>query len=415
MNLLKTSFLSLISTSVKVASGIVINKAVSVFIGPSGLALIGQFQNILQIMMTLAQGGINSGVTKYTAEYNSSDENELPSLWSSAAIITLVCSGVIGLLSIFLSSYFSRAILHSSDYSYVFLILGVTFSLFTLNQLLLSIINGLKEIKLFITINITQSLYGLVFSTAMVILWGLEGALLALVTNQSVVFLIVVMRLRRHHRLKLSNFLKGFDLSKAKLLSSYTLMALTSAFTIPLSNYVVRNYIGESISWDAAGYWQAISYISSMYLMVVTTALSTYYLPRLSEISCTLELKRELRQGYKVIIPIVCVLSLSMYFCRGIIVWLLFSSEFEPMLDLFLWQLIGDVIKISSWLMVYLLLAKSMTKEYIFTEVFFSLLFTAFSIVLINFFGLIGVTYSYAISYFLYFTIVIYIILRKIN
>ena len=399
----------------KVASGIVINKAVSIFIGPSGLALIGQFQNILQIMMTLAQGGINSGVTKYTAEYGVSAEDKLPCLWSTAAIITLICSSIIGLLSIFLSSYFSRVILNSSDYSYVFLILGVTLSLFTLNQLLLSIINGLKEIKLFISINITQSLYSLFFSTTMVIVWGLEGALLALVTNQSVVFLTVVIRLRQHHRLRFSNFLKGFDSSKAQLLSSYTLMALTSAFTMPLSNYFVRNYIGDSISWDAAGYWQAISYISSMYLMVVTTALSTYYLPRLSEISCTLELKKELRQGYKIIMPIVCVLSLIIYICRGIIVWVLFSNEFEPMLDLFMWQLVGDVIKISSWLMVYLLLAKSMTREYIFTEVFFSVLFTSFSFCFINACGLIGVTYSYAISYLLYFMIVVYIVLRKIN
>ncbi len=365
--------------------------------------------------MTLAQGGINSGVTKYTAEYNSIDDNELPNLWSSAAIITLLCSGLIGLLSLSFSSYLSSSILNTSDYSYVFLILGATLSLFTLNQLLLSIINGLKEIKLFITINITQSLYSLVFSTAMVILWGIEGALLALVTNQSIVFLTVLIRLRQHEQLKLSNFLRGFDSSKAKLLSSYTLMAFTSAFTMPISSYVVRNYIGEFISWDAAGYWQAISYISSMYLMVVTTALSTYYLPRLSEISCISELKRELREGYKVIIPIVCILSLGMYFCRGLIVWLLFSSEFEPMLDLFLWQLIGDVIKISSWLMVYLLLAKSMTKEYIFTEIFFSLLFSVFSILLINSFGLIGVTYSYAVSYLLYFTILVYIILRKLN
>ena len=46
MSLVKTSFLSLIATSVKVLSLLVINKVVAVTIGPSGIALIGQFQNI---------------------------------------------------------------------------------------------------------------------------------------------------------------------------------------------------------------------------------------------------------------------------------------------------------------------------------------------------------------------------------
>ncbi|EJG0004581.1 O-antigen flippase, partial [Vibrio parahaemolyticus] len=49
MNLIKTSFLTLIATAIRLISGLVINKAISVFIGPSGLALIGQFQNSLTV------------------------------------------------------------------------------------------------------------------------------------------------------------------------------------------------------------------------------------------------------------------------------------------------------------------------------------------------------------------------------
>ena len=69
MTLIKTSVLSFIATAIKMLSMLAINKAVAVFIGPTGLALIGQFQNFTQLGMTVAQGGINAGVTKYTAEY----------------------------------------------------------------------------------------------------------------------------------------------------------------------------------------------------------------------------------------------------------------------------------------------------------------------------------------------------------
>lgn len=50
MTLIKTSILSLIATFFKMLSGLVINKAVSVYIGPSGLALIGQFQTLLKLL-----------------------------------------------------------------------------------------------------------------------------------------------------------------------------------------------------------------------------------------------------------------------------------------------------------------------------------------------------------------------------
>ncbi|EJA4662991.1 O-antigen flippase, partial [Escherichia coli] len=59
MNLIRTSLLSVISTFFRLLSALVINKAIATFIGPTGLALIGQFQNFTQIALVLAQGGIN--------------------------------------------------------------------------------------------------------------------------------------------------------------------------------------------------------------------------------------------------------------------------------------------------------------------------------------------------------------------
>ncbi|MCV5857016.1 O-antigen flippase, partial [Escherichia coli] len=64
MTLVKTSLLSLIATFFKMLSGLVINKVVSVYIGPAGLAVIGQFQNFSQLVQIAAQGAINNGVVK---------------------------------------------------------------------------------------------------------------------------------------------------------------------------------------------------------------------------------------------------------------------------------------------------------------------------------------------------------------
>ena len=398
MSLVKTSFLSLIATSVKVLSLLVINKVVAVTIGPSGIALIGQFQNFSQVAMTVSQGGLNQGVIKYTAEF-SDDQGKISSLFSTAFKTALVCSLIVGVFCIFASSYLSQYFLKSNDYQYVFVLFGMLLPLFVINQLLLSILNGLKALRLFISNNIIQSLYSLVVTSLLVWFFGLHGAFIALVTNQSIVLLILVWRLRHFAMIRLKMFLSGYSSEQLRKLGSFTLMALTSAIMVPVSHLIIRNHIVDTLGWDAAGHWQALWYISSMYLMVITTALGIYYLPRLSELHSKNEIKKELLGGYKIIMPVVIVLALALYLMRDLVIIILFSQGFRAMRDLFFWQLCGDVIKIASWLLAYLMLAKAMVKLFIVTEVVFGVAFVLLSLALSERYGLEGVALAHFINY----------------
>lgn len=407
MTLLKTSILSFIATAIKMIAGLVINKAIAVYIGPAGLALVGQFQNFSQLLTTAAQGAVHQGVTKYTAEYGKND-TRIPILFSTAAKISLYCSLFVGIGVVLSSKYTSLHFLRSENYSYIFVIFGFTVVLFVINNLLLSILNGLKEIRTWIMINIIQSVYGLIFTSLLIMSLGLDGALIALVTNQSVILLIVLWMLRKHEIIKLDNFKGAFDKLEAKKLGGYALMAITTALTAPVSHIIVRNYIGETLSWNDAGYWQAIWYISSMYLMLVTTVLSIYYLPRLSEINGKAEIRKELLYGYKIIIPIVASMSVIIFFLRDFIIWLLFTEDFAPVRELFLWQLVGDVVKLAAWLVAYLMIAKAMTKAFITTEIVFSFSFVLLTICLVDTYGLVGATYSFVLNYTLYFIAMVF-------
>lgn len=411
MTLFKTSILSFIATAIRMLSALVINKAIAIYIGPSGLAIIGQFQNFSNLVMTAAQGGINSGVTKYTSEYGKDDER-ISILFSTASKINFFTSLVVGSGILIFSEQLSMSILKTQQYKYIFIIFGFTIILFVINKLLLSILNGLGEIKTWVVINIIQSLYGLVFTSLLIFFFGLDGALIALVTNQSVVLLIVLWMLRKHTFIKLEKFKHKFNVLEAKKLAGFAAMAFTSALTIPVSHLIIRNYIGETLSWDDAGFWQAMWYISGMYLTVVTTSLSIYYLPKLSSISDKAELKKEIWQGYKFIMPIVILSSITVYLLKDFIIWILFTEDFTPMRELFLWQLIGDVFKIAALLMAYLMHAKAMTKTYISTEIAFSISFVLLSIWFINQFGLIGMSYSFAVNYAIYF-VVMFIVTKK--
>lgn len=307
-------------------------------------------------------------------------------------------------------------IFNSDEYNKLFILLGITIIFFVINGLILSIINGLKEITVYIKINIFQSIFSLFFTSVLIYYFSLIGALSALATSQSVVFFLIVFLLKNNEQLKLSHFKKKFDCIIFKKLLSFSAMAIISAILVPSTQFFIRYYISETQGSIQAGYWQGIWYISMMYLMIITTALSTYYLPRLSEITNVSELKTEIFNGYKILLPLVIMLGLSIYLCRDVIICLLFSNDFLDMKPLFTWQIIGDIFKISAWILAYIMIAKAMTITYIITEVIFNLSLVVITFIMTNKYGTIGATYSYAINYFLYFitmSVIFGIILNK--
>lgn len=408
MTLIKTSVLSFFATSVKMLSALVINKALAVYVGPSGLAMIGQFQSFSQFAVAIAQAGLNTGVTKYTAEYGK-DDVRIPLLFSTASKICLFSSMLIGSLIIILSEHSSQYVFKSSSYQYIFVIFGLTIVLFVINNLLLSILNGLKEIKIWFMISVVQSSYGLVITTLLIVFLGVEGGLIALVTNQSVVLLVLILKIKNHPQIRFENFKSPFSVSEAKKLAGYSAMALTSAATVPLSHFLIRDYIGETLGFVDVGYWQGMWYISSMYLMMITTVLSIYYLPKLSEITGVKEVRDELCRGYVIILPVVIAMSTAVFFIKDHIILLLFSAEFNPMRELFFWQLVGDVAKVASFLFGYILVARAMVKVYVVTEIIFSISFFALSVYFVQRFGLVGMSYSFALNYFLHLMVMAFV------
>jgi PST family polysaccharide transporter len=412
MNLIKTSIFTGLSTFIKIISGFVLNKMIAIYIGPGGLALIGQLQNFITITMTYANGAITNGIVKYVSEYKD-DEDKKTKTISSGLIISLFCSVIISLILILFNKSISFLILKTEAYNYVFILFGITVILYALNAFLLAILNGLREIKKYVTINILSSIFGLIITALLIIFYQLKGALIALVINQSVVFFITIIFVLKSKWYKRIYFFSGYDRKSALKLLGYSLMAITTVSTYPLALLIIRNYIGHHLSWNQAGYWEGLWRISEIYLMLITTSLSVYYLPRLSELKSKIALRKEIFYVYKIVIPFVILMSVSIFIFRSFIIKILFTPDFMPMLTLFKFQLIGDVFKISAWILSYILVAKAKIKIFIISEIIFCISFVLSSYILINIIGLEGVTLAYAINYIIYFFCMIFIF-RKI-
>lgn len=411
MTLIKTSLLNAIAVIIKMLTLLGINKILAIYVGPAGYAALGQFQNAVQMITTFANGAINTGVTKYTAEYYD-DEEKQRTVWRTAGTIALVGSVLTAVLIGFFNQQLAAWFLKDPDYGGVFIWFAATLVFFTFNTLLLAILNGKKEIARYVVANIAGSIFALIVTTVMSIQFGLYGALVALAVYQSLSFFVTLLLCYKSSWFKFSYFFGGIDKSTAINLAKYTAMALTSAACVPLSHILVRNHLGETLGWEAAGYWEAMWRLSAAYLMLVTTTLSVYYLPRLSEIQEPSEIKKEILQGYKIILPVAACSGLIIYLLRDFIIGVLFTHEFAPMRDLFAWQMVGDTLKIGSWILAYLMLGKAMVKLFISTEIIFSISFVFFTYVFTDISGLQGVVIAHTVNYFFYFVIMAFFIYR---
>lgn len=405
MKLIKTTFFSGIVTLVRIASGFVASKVVAIYTGPSGVALIGAFSNLISMVLTFSNGAINTGVVKYTAEYEN-DNDRLKSLFSTSFKISLYCSVIVGSLLLFFASLFSKWIFTTEIYRNPIRVLGITIILYSLNSLMISILNGKKQIKTYTIVNSLGSIISLIFTLTLVYYFKLVGALYALVLSQSIVFFITAFLISKSDWFSADYFRQKIDKDIVKKLSHYSLMAIVSAMLIPVSQIVLRNMLIHSLGLQSAGVWQGMTRISDGYLMLLTTALATYYLPKLASLTTDQEVRKEILQGYKLILPVVLFSCVVIYLMRLFIIKLLYTADFLPMSDLFLYQLTGDFFKMAAWLLAYLMLAKSMTKMYILSEIGFTFFYILLSYILVNYFGLRGIAMAFAICYFGYFIVI---------
>lgn len=408
IDLVKVFSLNAVSTLIHMFTALISTKVVASIIGPAGIAMLGQLNNINTMLQGVAGGGIRSGVTKFIAEYKD-DNIKVGSYISNALIISSIFTIVISIVCIACHKFLSSKIMLSPDYGYVFIVLGFTIFLYTLNSLLISVLNGFKEFKKYVVVNISSSIFSLVFSVVLCIVWGLEGAMISAVTFQSVVLFVTIYQCRKCSWFRINNFLGKYDKNIVKQYLQYTLMTLVTLSIVPVTQMILRGYVISEISITEAGWWDGMNKISHMYLTVITTSLSVYILPRMSELTDKWELKKDILKSYKLIIPFMLISTLVIYLLRHFLIWLLYTPDFYPMESLFSWQLLGDIFKIAAWVLSYLMLAKLKTKAFIVTEIFFGLTSLIIRFFFMRQYGVEGLNIGYMINNILYLICMIWL------
>lgn len=401
MNIFKTSFLSAIETSFKLASGFVVIKYLAIETGPSGVAFFGQFQNFFSAFLILISGGFTTGLVRYSSQekMNEAKKNYL----GNALGIGLIAALITGVVVCLFAGTLSYSTLNSREFTSVFYLLALCGVLIMIYQVIISVLNGWGELYKLIVCKLTSSLSLLIFSLIFVRLYGVYGGLIALIVMQSVTALLAVKLLSKVKNFHWRWLIPRFDYSIIKEFFPYWLMSLVTLISTPLALMLIRTHIAACSNWDVVGLWEASWKISELYLLVITTALTTYYVPKLSQsANCYAEHNTVIEVLTWGVIAAAC-LAVGVYNFRHFIVVLLFSESFAPVNDILTFQLLGSVIKIAAWVFAFHMIVKGKTKLFLITELLFGSSFYLLSRLFFDYFGLIGLSYAYSLNYILYF------------
>lgn len=407
--LFKVAHLNNVAIFVKIIAGLITSKAIAFFIGVEGMALIGNLRNFVNAMQSVSMLGFYKGIVKTIATFRKDSLNLSKTLsttyyccFFSTIILSLWCYYNASLISnVLFSSYY--------NFEYVIEIMAFALPFYALNMMSFSIMNGFSNFKMLLVISIIGQISGLLVTIVLIYQDHLDGALIAAVIAPSLMFLITLVGII--NRRNLMTFIKVDHISSdiLKLFGPYTGMALVTAVALPVVSICIRNYIIDEVGMQDAGYWEAMNRLSSYYLMFITSIIMLYVVPKFSEIDTKSDFKKEIFGFYKTVMPIFGIGLIVLYVLKSFIVPLIFSDDFIPVENLFLWQLLGDFVKVLTLVISYQFLAKKMFMHFIMLELFLVIVLYFSSIFFVNRYGVEGAVMGHFLSYLLHYVLVLLI------
>lgn len=272
------AFPSVLLTGSRVISALVVNKIMAVYLGPGGIALVGQFQNFTAMVFGLTSGNVSNAVISCVA--GAEDEENRRKAISSAVACIAGAAAVVTAVIAANATGLSGAIFDRPDLAPVLWVLALLMVPLMLNVVLLAVAAGLGRVRAFTVINVLIALASIPVCWVMVESQGLRGAVLsAIVVNSAAVCLTLGWILLRSP-CPVPWLFGGIDLPAARRLLKLALMTLTTIVGVPLAQFAVRRFVLDQSGVDTAGHWQAALKIGEILLMLSTLTVSLHFFAR---------------------------------------------------------------------------------------------------------------------------------------
>jgi polysaccharide transporter, PST family len=388
-------------------------KVTSVYLGPTGLALIAQFNNFMSLCQAIVATGLDTATGRLTAEYHE-DGDRCRALWGTVGRIGMGLGLAMAILIVATSYWLSTWLLLNADLQWVFFIGAAAVVCGTFNSVLLAAMAARREIGMAAGSGILATIMGLVIFVPSSVHFGVQGGLVASALAYIASFLITLLMANRMPSMPLRDFAGKLNRHEAARIVRFYPMLIVHAVIVPLTPIVIRDQITTLVNLEATGLWQACSRLSETYMMVISASVSLHFQPRLGEVvNSPQQLRAEVLRTIGASLAVTASMGIALLVFREWVVRLVLSPAFLPVVDLVPVQILGDVFKMAGWLSGFVLVATVRTPWFIAAELVVPVVFVAATRLLVPEFGVVGANMAYVMAYFVQFMVTVYA-LRKI-
>lgn len=404
MKMVGTSIMSAADAAIRIASLLVIVKIVAVTSGPEGIATFGQIQGLLAIATVLCSGAFPVGLVVYTAREHLSAANKMTR--TRQAVGLAIALSAAACIPLFLAAgEVTELLLLPRSFRWIIAILGAALLPISLHTIVVALLNGTGRIADFLKVKVAASLLLLVLGVVLTLHNGGEGAALALVLSPFLSILFSGVILKQAGFLERQWITPALNIDAARTYLPFWLMSLSSAAAAPVSYLLCRTLVGQELGWSTAGAWDASVRIGETFLLVVSSALAVYYVPKLSQCTTRMEENKLVRQVLLFALSFSIPTSVFIFYYSEYFLTILFSKNFTASQEMLKIQLIASLLRVVAWIYSYHMIVRQNVLVFLLAEISFGATLYAATAYFVEQAGLVGAGWAFVLSSALYLAI----------
>lgn len=401
------------SSFLTVAIGLASSKVWALFGGPPALAQQGLLVPLLGLCVMVSSLGLGAGLVKFGAAALANGDVERMNALRRAAWSLQVLAWTVCVLALYLGrSWIAAWSLGQAEATLEVMVIAVSLWFALASALHISTLNAFQRVTALARSNVAVMFFS--SSAGIFILWrfGLPGVvwsvLIASITGWLVARTVALRELGpvapsgREQVLAEMKTLVGFGFP-------YTLSMIAGQ----LVQFLLPSLILHELGRNEVGFYRVSSLIAVAYLGFLTNAMAQDYFPRLSALKTDHEVQEAVNRQHQMVMALCVPVILGVLWLAPFVVPLVSSAAFTPSIRVLEWQLAGDVLKLSSWVMAFVILARAGSGWFLLTEVIAGLVGLLSNVWAMRVFGLPGLGIAYVITYAAYWLIVAWVVHRR--
>jgi len=389
---------------ITVLAAILRTKVLAVFLGPAGIGLIGLLTSMTSMVGALSGMGIStSGVLKIADAAGAGEEIRVARTVRAVRRIVLWL-GILGalLLAMFCVPL-SRLTFGTAEHAGKIALLSLVIVFGAVAEGQMAVLQGLRRMSDLGKLTILSTTVSAVLTLPIVYFWP-QHAVVALLLVASGAGMASSWWYARRIKIAPVSIKWRDTVRDARPLVRLGLASMSAGLMVAAIAFVVRVVIVRYLGFEAAGIHQSATALSGVYCGFILSAMATDFLPRVSSVArddavCNRLVNEQAEVGLLLAFPGICA---TLTFAP-LLVQLLYSGTFGLAADVLRWQVLGVFLRVASWPLGYLLLAKGKAKLYFWTEVSYNALHAALIWICVQLWGLPGTGIAFFGLYVYYF------------